>query len=71
MNENGASIGRAQYNHELKWPIFDEVVDNTALDFQRDDFKQKSDDRQTDQRNLVPLADREDIAKEIGRQLIR
>ena len=42
MNENGASIGRAQYNHELKWPIFDEVVDNTALDFQRNDFKQKA-----------------------------
>jgi hypothetical protein len=70
LNQNGAGIGRAQHYHELKWPFFDQVVDDAALYFQRNDFKQKSDDRQTDQRNLVSPADREDIAKEIGRQPI-
>jgi hypothetical protein len=45
LNENGASIGRAQHDHELKWPLFDQVVDRAAFDFQRNDFKQKSDDR--------------------------
>ena len=45
LNENGAGIGHAQHNDELKRPFFDQVVDDAALNLQWDDFEEESGNR--------------------------
>src|SRR6516164_2448831 len=63
LNKNGAGIGGAQGHDELKGSLFNEVVDDPALDLQRRRFEQEGNHRQAHQRDLVRPAYRDDIAE--------
>jgi hypothetical protein len=47
--------------------VLDKIVDDPALQFERDDFKQKDADRQRQQKELVQPARPEHIAEDVAR----
>jgi len=71
LDENDAGIDRAQADHPRKRAVLDQIVDDPALQFERDNFEQKDADRQGQQKELVQPARPQHIAEDIGRQRSR
>jgi hypothetical protein len=67
LQQNRPDISAAQQHDSAIAAIFDDIVDNAALEFERHDFEQKDRDRQQHQRNLVLPTRRQDVAKQTTR----
>ena len=71
LNEHDPGIDRAEDDHPAIGTVFDEVVDDAALQLERDDFEEKDADGQRHEQQLVCPAGRQHIAEDAARQFVR
>src|SRR6516225_8452315 len=70
LDEHHPGIDGAQHDHPAKRAVLDEVVDDAALQLERDDFYQKDGDGEDQEQQLMERARRQHIAKDTVRQLV-
>jgi hypothetical protein len=69
LHEDDAGIDGAQEDDEPVVPMFDEIVDDPALQFERHDFEQEYADGQQHDDQLVPSARCQNIAEDVAGHL--